>query len=150
MVQVDVFLLLALRIFFLTSHFSMIKVLSSWESLERELMEACWFCLQLFERDVEHAFCNPCNPHLLRLQLPCAARELPLSGTISLCWKFFLLCWAHCFCYCPGLHILSFVKVALWQATVGIKCISAYKWEDNLVHTQSTAQGKPRHNNVQK
>ncbi|KAH8962094.1 hypothetical protein BDL97_05G084600 [Sphagnum fallax] len=34
---------------------------------------------KLFERDVEHAFCNPCNPHLLRLQLPCAARELPLS-----------------------------------------------------------------------
>jgi DEAD/DEAH box helicase domain-containing protein len=39
---------------------------------------------KLFERDVENAFCNPCNPHLLRLQLPCAARELPLSGTISL------------------------------------------------------------------
>ncbi|XP_024381374.1 uncharacterized protein [Physcomitrium patens] len=35
---------------------------------------------KLFSRDVEQAVCNPTNPHVLRLQLPCAAQELPLSG----------------------------------------------------------------------
>lgn len=48
---------------------------------------------QLFERDVEHAFCNPCNPQVLRLQLPCAARELPLKGIcVKLVAKYYDVC----------------------------------------------------------
>ncbi|KAG0622636.1 hypothetical protein M758_3G112500 [Ceratodon purpureus] len=35
---------------------------------------------KLFSRDVEQAVCNPTNPYVLRLQLPCAANELPLNG----------------------------------------------------------------------
>lgn len=35
---------------------------------------------KLFSRDVEQAVCNPTNPHIMRLQLPCAAQELPLCG----------------------------------------------------------------------
>lgn len=61
-----------------------------------------WRGLQLFSRDVEQAVCNPTNPHVLRLQLPCAAQELPLSGTWSagtiitwmyLPWKCGLINW---------------------------------------------------------
>ena len=29
---------------------------------------------------MEQAVCNPTNPHIMRLQLPCAAQELPLCG----------------------------------------------------------------------
>ncbi|KAG0560923.1 hypothetical protein KC19_9G025000 [Ceratodon purpureus] len=35
---------------------------------------------KLFSRDVEQAVCNPTNSHIMRLQLPCAAQELPLCG----------------------------------------------------------------------
>lgn len=29
---------------------------------------------------MEQAVCHPTNPHIMRLQLPCAAQELPLCG----------------------------------------------------------------------
>lgn len=35
---------------------------------------------ELFKKEVESVFVKPTNPHLLRLHLPCAAKELPLSG----------------------------------------------------------------------
>ncbi|GAQ89048.1 ATP-dependent helicase [Klebsormidium nitens] len=34
---------------------------------------------QLFSRGIEDALCDPLNPYLLRMHLPCAANELPLT-----------------------------------------------------------------------
>ena len=33
---------------------------------------------------MEQAVCNPTNPYVLRLQLPCAANELPLNGKFEI------------------------------------------------------------------
>lgn len=86
----------------------------------------CVLHWQLFERDVEHAFCNPCNPQVLRLQLPCAARELPLKGIcVKLVAKSYdvcnvkWICWSllriYNWCWqtlrpCSGL----FLRMMLW------------------------------------
>lgn len=84
----------------------------------------CVLHWQLFERDVEHAFCNPCNPQVLRLQLPCAARELPLKGIcVKLVAKHYDVCnvnWKYQFGHTAGICLYDHLSGTWFQWPEGI------------------------------